>query len=49
MTSADDGVYTLTVADVDAAKDAGDYVLTCSSEGGNLKCTATLDIERMCR
>ncbi|ELT96028.1 hypothetical protein CAPTEDRAFT_227990 [Capitella teleta] len=45
ISSADAGVYTLTVCDVDAATDAGDYVLVASSSGGKLKCTATLDIE----
>ena len=46
LTAADDGTYSLTVLNVDPATDAGDYLLQVSSPGGNLKCTATLDIER---
>lgn len=44
--STEEGVCCLTVNNVDAASDKGDYVLNISSKGGNLKCTATLDIER---
>ena len=46
ISSTEEHFYTLTVMDVDAATDAGDYVLVASTAGGNLKCTATLDIER---
>ena len=45
LTAADDGTYSLIVLNIDPATDAGDYLLQVSSPGGNLKCTATLDIE----
>ena len=46
--SQENGLYRLTVLDVDPKMDAGDYLLSVSSPGGNLKCTATLDIKGGC-
>jgi len=39
------GQYVLEVRDLDAATDAGDYLFTAKTPGGELKCTATLEIE----
>jgi hypothetical protein len=40
-----EGVHSLTVLDIDAASDAGDYLFVAKNAGGSLKCTASLSVQ----